>query len=93
MKLDFLLLTRAAALGDRSTILQIFAGHFPEVRYYCNMLNNWTIMQNGWMPAYYITLETPFGSFHCSRGQFYTGDHIGAYAIIYGREFVRCAIL
>jgi hypothetical protein len=93
MKLEGLLLERAVALNDKSTILQIFAGRFPEVLNYCEPIRTWSMTQNGFMPPYSVVLETPFISFHYSRGQFYTGSHFGVYAILHSRDFGRYAIL
>jgi hypothetical protein len=93
MKLEGLLLERAVALNDKATILQIFAGRFPEVRNYCEAFRACMLMQNGFMPPYSVVLETPFISFHYSRGQFYTGSHFGACAILHSRDFGRYAIL
>ena len=94
MKLEGLLLERAVALGDKSTILQIFAEHFPEMRSNGYLLDErWKIIESGFVPSYSIVLETPFGSFHYSRGKFYAGYHTGAYVIIHTRGFDRYAIL
>lgn len=91
MKLDRLLLKRAAALGDKSTILQIFFHHFPEISYQGTRF--WSIGEDRFIPFDCIMLKTPIGSFRYSEGAFRTGIWIGSYCISYGRGFCRDAIL
>lgn len=91
MKLDRLLLKRAAALGHKSTILQIFFYHFPEIRYQGTRF--WSIGEDRFIPFDCIMLKTPSGSFSYSQGAFRMGIWIGPYCISYGRGFCRDAIL
>lgn len=73
MKLEHLMLKRAAANGDAETILEIFSAHLPtleEIR-----TKPWRIAECPVIPPRGIQLTTPIGSFHYIDGVFYSGGY------------------
>ena len=73
MKLEDLLLRRAAANRDAETILEIFSSHLPaleEIR-----TKPWRVVKCPVVPPRGIRLTTPIGSFHYIDGIFYSGGY------------------
>ena len=73
MKLEDLLLRRAAANRDAETILEIFSSHLSaleEIR-----TKPWRVVECPVVPPRGIQLTTPIGSFHYIDGVFYSGGY------------------
>lgn len=90
MKLEGLLLKRAAANRDVETILQIFCTHMAVLR--AMGLRPWRICESYHVRANDIKLETPAGSFHYVDGRFLRGGHCSDYRIVYHPNFYMDAI-
>jgi len=88
MKLEGLMLKRAAAHRDANTILQIFSAHFS---YFENgpPVDWWRFRETRYVPDDEMRLETPFGSFDYTGGLFHVGIHICDYRIVCNPGFYQ----
>jgi len=87
MKLEGLLLKRAAAAKDKAEILRIFSEHFSSLLTSCP--EDWEIFQSRYIAADEVRLEMPGGSLHYADGRFYRGGWDSDFQIVYHRDFCR----
>jgi hypothetical protein len=97
MKLDGLLLKRAAANRDMETILQIFCTHMAVLRTNMAVLRTigpapWRICESYDISSREMRLETLGGSFHWINGLFRLGGHWSSYRIVYHPHFYMDAV-
>ena len=85
MKLEGLLLKRAAANQDIETILQIFCTHVAVLK--AMGPKPWRICESYDASAHEMRLETLGGSFHYINGLFRLGGHWSRYRIVYHPHF------
>jgi hypothetical protein len=85
MKLDGLLLKRAAANRDTETILQIFCTHMAVLKAIGPA--PWRIYESYDISSREMRLETLGGSFHYINGLFRLGGHWSSYRIVYHPHF------
>jgi hypothetical protein len=85
MKLEGLLLKRAAANQDIETILQIFSTHMPPLKVL--VIKPWRICETPFTAPHTMRLETPDGSYHYTNGRFLLNGHYSDYRIVYHPHF------
>lgn len=85
MKLEDLLLKRAAANRDVETILQIFCTHVAVLK--AMGPKPWRICESYHVLPSDMRLEAPGGSFHYISGRFRLGGHTSDYRIVYHPHF------
>ena len=90
MKLEGLLLKRAAANRDIEAILQIFCDHLALLK--SMGPRPWRICESYHVLPSDMRLETPAGSFHYISGRFRVGGHISDYRIVYHPHFYLDAL-